>query len=115
MNTADRSIALVDAAFRRRFKHNHLGPDYSVLRSWLNKNGHTDKADAFVSSLEVLNTSLEPRLGADRLIGHSFLMTDDIADGSLERVWDQGLEPVLHEYFFGLDSELEDAKKAFLR
>ena len=114
MNTADRSIALVDAAFRRRFKHQHLGPDYSVLRGWLNANGKGAEVDAVVGALQALNNNLEPRLGADRLIGHSYFMVDGIASNTLQQKWIQDLEPVLHEYFFGLDSDLADAKKAFV-
>ncbi len=115
MNTADRSIALVDAAFRRRFKHLHLGPDYAVLRAWLLANGHSSIADLVVDRLQALNNTLIPRLGVDRLIGHSFCMIDQLSDESFDSIWDQDLEPVLHEYFFGLEaSELDDVKKAFL-
>ena len=49
MNTADRSIALVDHALRRRFSFIHLAPDYDVLRSQLEKDGVS--ADGLLSAL----------------------------------------------------------------
>jgi hypothetical protein len=55
MNTADRSIAVVDHALRRRFTFIHLAPDYDVLRSHLENNGLV--ADGLVKALQAVNAA----------------------------------------------------------
>lgn len=76
MNTADRSIALVDAAMRRRFAFRRLSPEKApvqgLLARWLHARGHVDTPARL---LDVLNA----RLGeADRAIGPSYLTRDPL-------------------------------------
>lgn len=101
MNTADRSIALVDAAMRRRFAfvsmHADEEPVNGVLRLWLADNGHDPYA---ADLLDELNRRIPDR---DFRIGPSYLMkpwvhTDD--DG-LADVWDTDLLPLLAEHHAG--------------
>ena len=100
MNTADRSIALVDAAMRRRFAFVPLIPGQEpltgMLREWLAKKGYGLEA---ADLLDELNA----RIGdPDFLIGPSYLMRPAVhADGGLERAWRTAILPLLEEHHFG--------------
>jgi len=59
MNTADRSIALVDHALRRRFSFIHVGPEYDVLRIQLEKNGF--KPNNLINALKLVNAAIDDR------------------------------------------------------
>jgi 5-methylcytosine-specific restriction protein B len=93
MNTADRSIALVDHALRRRFAFIHMKPDYSVLSHF-----HTSMFDVsgLVSVLERVNKAIEDR---NYFVGVSFFLHRDIAS-RIPNVWQLEIEPYLEEYFF---------------
>ncbi|QFZ24391.1 AAA family ATPase [Saccharothrix syringae] len=98
MNTADRSIALVDAAMRRRFAFVELHPDHppvsGVLARWAEAHG---KDDGRATLLDKLNRLI----GADRefKIGPSYLMKPD-ADHGLDLVWEHSILPLLEEHFY---------------
>lgn len=100
MNTADRSIALVDAAMRRRFAFLSLHPDDErldlVLRQWLaERNLPADRADLFVE----LNRRIANK---DMKIGPSYLMSSSVADeAGLDRIWRTSILPLLEEYHVG--------------
>jgi MoxR-like ATPase len=99
MNTADRSIALVDAALRRRFYFIEFAPTEepvkSVLRKWLEKH-ELDEEPARL--LDALNE----RIARDEIaIGPSYLMTNDGRPPNLERVWTHAILPVLEEHLYG--------------
>ncbi|MEU4828443.1 AAA family ATPase [Actinomadura sp. NPDC023710] len=101
MNTADRSIALVDAAMRRRFAFFELHPDTEpvagVLARWQKATGR-DRHDR-AALLAALNAEIEDR---DYRIGPSYLMTAG-ADrpGGLERIWEHSILPLLEEHYYG--------------
>jgi len=103
MNTADRSIALVDAAMRRRFYFVGMVPGQApvdgMLRAWLTKNEHhgSDLAEL----LDELNRRIDD---PDAAIGPSFLMTKQAltADG-LARIWAHAILPLLQDRFYGTD------------
>jgi len=100
MNTVDRSIALVDAALRRRFFFTALFPDRKpiseVLPSWLEAH-HLPQEPALI--LKALNE----RLGdSEAAIGPSYFMEEDISEEKvLRRIWDHSIIPQLEEYHFG--------------
>lgn len=100
MNTADRSIALVDAAMRRRFAfvalHPSEPPTSGVLRRWLAASG----LDAGVAELlDELNARIEDD---DFKIGPSYFMRSAVhADGGLERAWRTAILPLLEEHHYG--------------
>jgi 5-methylcytosine-specific restriction protein B len=102
MNTADRSIALVDAAIRRRFAFVELHPDSEpvkgVLTSFLAANGHDgERADL----LAVLNAEIEDQ-DRDLKIGPSYLMKADVATSAgLHRIWKYEILPLLEEHYYG--------------
>ena len=90
MNTADKSIALLDVALRRRFEFVGLYPDYTV-------EGLSGLARKI---LESLNTQLlETKKSADFLVGHAMLL--DKKDGELPRVLNRQVLPLLLEYYGG--------------
>ena len=102
MNTADKSIALVDAALRRRFYFVGLMPTHppvnQVLTRWLARHNH-DPAPAAL--LDELNSEIAD---ADFAIGPSYLMTNP---KNLERVWEHAILPLLHEHYYGTGQDVD--------
>jgi len=100
MNTADRSIALVDAAMRRRFAFQAFFPDrppvQGLLRRWL------ERAQLWTRPADLLD-QLNAEIGnPDFSIGPSYLMTQRAAtDDGLERIWRTSILPLLEEHYFG--------------
>lgn len=91
MNTADRSIALIDTALRRRFHFEELAPKPSEL-------ANTTTGVDLVALLEAINGRLEYHLGPDLLIGHAWFMgLEDRA--ALDAVMSRKVIPLLREYF----------------
>jgi 5-methylcytosine-specific restriction protein B len=106
MNTADRSIALVDAAMRRRFAfvalHPSEEPAASMLDRWLEREKLPDTAGRL---LRVLNDRIED---PDFKIGPSYLMRPSAhQDGGLERLWRTSIMPLLQEHHYGEEIDLE--------
>jgi MoxR-like ATPase len=103
MNTADRSIALVDHALRRRFSFIHLPPDYDVLRTHLEKDGLV--ADELLKALRAVNAAIDDR---NYEVGISFFLKDGPAlRSTLRDVWEGEIEPYLEEYFYDQPGKLE--------
>jgi hypothetical protein len=94
MNTADRSIALVDHALRRRFAFLPLQPNYAVLRRFQQQHGFD--ASSLIAVLEQVNRDIGD---ANYAVGISFFMRTRL-DAELEDVWRMEIEPYLEEYFF---------------
>jgi hypothetical protein len=104
MNAADRSVALVDQALRRRFSFLEMPPDAGVLRSWLTTHPPADGpqfAAAVVGLFERLNSRLRADLGPQQQVGHSYFMVPDLDAARLRVVWDHHVRPLLEEYFMG--------------
>lgn len=106
MNTADRSIALVDAAMRRRFAFVELSPrtepTSGLLRRWLEREGRdTEPADL----LDALNARIDD---PDFRIGPSYLMKKGVyREGGLERTWRTKILPLLEEHHYGEGVDVE--------
>jgi 5-methylcytosine-specific restriction protein B len=103
MNTADRSIALVDAAIRRRFAFVELHPDEEpvrdVLAGWLTDNAAA--GDQRAALLSALNDAIGEE-DHDFKIGPSYLMKPNLdKPQALERVWRHDLLPLLEEHYYG--------------
>lgn len=93
MNTADRSIALVDHALRRRFAFLSLAPNYEALRRFHARHAHS--VEGLVKVLEALNKEIND---AHYAVGISFFMRERLSD-ELEDIWRMEIEPYLDEYF----------------
>lgn len=93
MNTADRSIALVDHALRRRFAFVALRPNYAVLTRYLAQRNVA--AGPLVQLLRRLNAEIEP----DYQVGITYFLRENLA-GELADIWQTEIEPYLEEYFY---------------
>ena len=102
MNTADRSIALLDTALRRRFQFEELMPDASVING-SSDNGQIDDGEGGTIDLrkllEALNRRIRFLLGRDMTIGHSYLINVRDFD-DLKNVLYSKIIPLLQEYFY---------------
>jgi MoxR-like ATPase/uncharacterized protein (DUF2461 family) len=109
MNAADRSVALIDQALRRRFSFLDMSPDASVLARWLNM--HTPAAGAAFAErvlklFERLNARLRTDLGPHGQIGHSYFMAPDLDESRLRIIWQHHVRPMLEEHFAGQPARL---------
>ncbi len=106
MNTADRSIALLDVALRRRFAFLELLPEPELLDQ-VNISVVEEDTLNIGNCLRNLNQRIAELRGADYQIGHSyFLPLQGIADDSeklvwLDDIWNYQVMPLLKEYFYG--------------
>ena len=96
MNTADRSIALVDHALRRRFAFIKLQPDYEILKRYHTKENTGFPAGNLIQVLAGLNRAIKD---PNYEIGISYFLKPDLKD-HLESIWKMEIEPYLEEYFF---------------
>jgi 5-methylcytosine-specific restriction enzyme B len=101
MNTADRSIALLDVALRRRFQFEELVPTPAAVTGKSNgriedgDNGEIDLREL----LDLINKRIVHLLHRDETIGHSYLMP--VRDfPTLRRVLAREIIPLLQEYFY---------------
>jgi 5-methylcytosine-specific restriction enzyme B len=106
MNTADRSIALVDAAMRRRFYFVELAPSADpidgLLSRWLAARGMDDLPSRLL--IELNRRLSEP----EAAIGPSYLMADGVDRlERLEMIWKHAIIPLLEERFYGTGQSLE--------
>ena len=92
MNTADRSIALLDTALRRRFHFQEVPPSPDVLSDKVIDGLGMDAV------LETINTRIEWYLGSDHLIGHGYFTAVETL-GQLDDVMSNKVIPLLREYF----------------
>lgn len=100
MNTADRSLALLDTALRRRFEFVPVLPDLAPLQDL-----HVGEID-IARMLVAINRRIESLYDRDHAIGHAFFTgLRDVAEGparfaALKAVFRGHILPLLEEYFF---------------
>lgn len=103
MNTADRSLALMDTALRRRFDFVEMMPDLSLL------SGSKVKGIELESLLEKLNSRIEALYDREHTLGHAFFMPvknaldagdEEAAFKKLKIAFQKKIIPLLQEYFF---------------
>jgi 5-methylcytosine-specific restriction protein B len=103
MNTADRSIALVDFALRRRFAFLPLWPEFEVLYNY-----HDDDVDVnldgLVGVIEDIHEAIDDR---NFHLGITFFLKDNL-DVHIEDIWHQEIEPYLREYFVDDEEKAEE-------
>jgi len=106
MNTADRSIALVDAALRRRFQFVPFvlddrpdNPIAGLLRRWL---GRHQEPEWVADLVDQVNQELMHSLGmGDLALGPSYFMVEGLDEARLRRIWRYRIEPLIDDMFFG--------------
>ncbi len=114
MNTADRSIALVDLALRRRFSFvafdTNEEPVKGLLRRWLQENelGHMEWVADVVGRA---NAKLDDRRAA---IGPSYFMKPDLDEERVERIWKHDVLPYIEERLFNEPGRIEEFSLAAL-
>ncbi len=120
MNSADRSLAVVDYALRRRFYFYRFMPvehgDAPVLREWLRHDTHLPETrqEQILGLFVELNRRVQEHLGPDFQIGHSYFMNEAklATDEGLKRLWRWAIDPLLREYFFH-ERDIEDRLAEF--
>lgn len=99
MNTADRSIALMDTALRRRFQFIEMMPDSDVLRKI-----HADKVEDLdvAAMLDKINERITFLYDREHTIGHAFFtgLKDDASLSKLQSIFEKSVIPLLQEYFY---------------
>ena len=124
MNTADRSLAMVDYALRRRFAFIHLPPAFGTdeFSNFLNRVGVPEElVDKIVDRFSKLNEKIRAdraNLGPGFEIGHSFFCPGD-DDGVLDESWYEAvirreIEPLLREYWFDRPDQVDREIRALL-
>jgi hypothetical protein len=94
MNTADKSLALLDVALRRRFEFKGLSPNENLVKD--------DCKDLF----KVINNNILNKKGRDFQIGHSYFMEGDKKD-----IINVKVLPLLNEYFRGDTKKIKEVFK----
>ena len=110
MNTADRSLAMIDYALRRRFSFFEMKPGFQTegFKKYQEAIGD-EKFDRIIDAVVSLNQEIEKddSLGSGFCIGHSYFCTNkptDIDNMWLENIIEYDIKPMLREYWFDNDS-----------
>ena len=107
MNTADRSIALVDLALRRRFHFVEFHPDKppvaGLLERWLKRNAE-DMAWV-VDLVKRANAKLDDRQAA---IGPTYFMKKGLSEEKVRLIWDHNVLPYVEEHLYGETDRLAE-------
>jgi 5-methylcytosine-specific restriction protein B len=123
MNTADRSLAMVDYALRRRFRFLTLRPafDTGVFGQWLTQRGASQPLVArIVDRMRSLNESIAAdtkNLGPGYEIGHSFFCPrngETLDDTWYQKIVEHEIVPLIQEYWFDDDGKVEEARQMLL-
>jgi MoxR-like ATPase len=96
MNTADRSIALVDHALRRRFAFIELRPDYSILQKWHDRENTGFNPNGLIETLHKINDIIDDK---HYEIGISFFLDRNLKD-NIADIWELEIYPYLEELFY---------------
>lgn len=103
MNTADRSISLLDTALRRRFSFIEMMPNSDVLRDMGIGTITIDGTELNVADmLDVINERIKFLFDREHTIGHAFFtgLADDTSIDKLASIFEKNVIPLLQEYFY---------------
>ena len=120
MNTADRSIALVDLALRRRFYFVEFDtgeePVKGLLRRWLDENELGDMTWV-ADVVDLANQKLANGLPDDHhaAIGPSYFMKESLDEAQAKRIWEHAVLPYIKERLFGEPDRLSEFELDALR
>jgi len=104
MNTADRSLALLDIALRRRFDFIEMVPDFQQLKKDPIAFGisiEMNLLEPSITALEKINKYLgeNPDIGKDKKIGHAYFCNID-NESKINNIWKNKILPLMEEYYF---------------
>ncbi|RSJ76787.1 5-methylcytosine-specific restriction enzyme B [Streptococcus cristatus] len=131
MNTADRSIALMDTALRRRFEFIEMMPDIRLLKDVIvkdnkdSKDNKNNKEIDIQKMLEKMNQRIEVLYDREHTLGHAFFMPlkneKKATIDQLASIFKNKILPLLQEYFYedyekimlvlGIDTQNKETKK----
>ena len=121
MNVADRSLAMVDYALRRRFAFVSLKPQYesNLYRQWLlDRSMNPSLVNLIVERMTALNQEIkeDSLLGENYQIGHSFFCPKGDNFAGLDKAWFYRIVrtevvPLLKEYWFDNQTNVEEAER----
>ena len=106
MNTADRSLAMIDYALRRRFAFYEMVPAFGSQGFGKIKpnNAIAGKYAGFIGKIQNLNDELAKEFGRGFCIGHSYFSRQGLTKAELENIVNFEIYPTLQEYWFDDDS-----------
>jgi 5-methylcytosine-specific restriction protein B len=118
MNTADRSLAIIDYALRRRFAFYELKPAFDKEAfNVMHELAANEKYDALIDEIGRLNKEIssDETLGTGFVIGHSYFCVEDkISDEDVAAIVKYEILPLLHEYWFDEPSKVDTWSKRLL-
>ncbi len=108
MNTADRSLAMIDYALRRRFAFIDLEPAFEnekLKRYFIeDENIDTEVTNRIISNFKELNNYIKETLGKEFMVGHSYFINQQLGAEDYEDIYNDIIEyeikPLLEEYYF---------------
>ncbi|WP_205524778.1 AAA family ATPase [Paenibacillus sp. ALJ109b] len=105
MNTADRSLALLDYALRRRFSFFEIKPAFQneTFKSYVNELDNPEALNRIINEIKSLNNQIVEELGTGFQIGHSYFVSDAYkvdTTNRVEEVIEYEIIPQLFEYWF---------------
>ena len=110
MNTADRSLAIIDYALRRRFAFYELQPAFDTDSfNVMHDIASNAKYDALIEEVSKLNQEIkdDDSLGSGFVVGHSyFCVTEKISDEDVAAIVEYELLPLIREYWFDEPSKI---------
>lgn len=118
MNTADRSLAIIDYALRRRFAFFDFSPafDSDGFKKYLREKGN-EKLERLVEAVKLVNGEIrdDSSLGRGFMIGHSyFIAKGEVDDRELESIVKYEIAPLLSEYWFDEPEKARDRQARLL-
>lgn len=113
MNTADRSLALLDYALRRRFSFFEISPafDNATFNNYINGIDSSEILVKVIDLIKDLNILVSEELGTGFQIGHSYFIGDSFelnAKNRVKEVIEYEIIPQLYEYWFDNERKAED-------
>jgi MoxR-like ATPase len=112
MNSADRSIAFVDYALRRRFYFIDFYPDLTngLLNKWFQDNDVTKEVDpsTIVDMLSQMNQKIRVQLGKEYQIGHSYFMVKNLNHDKVRMIIKYAIKPLIEQYQFGKTKKVNE-------
>jgi MoxR-like ATPase len=115
MNSADRSISLVDYALRRRFAFVPFFPDTPPVRDVIRRFAQAHPESLGLKGLSAKLDRINERIGERHLsIGHSYFLRSDLDSERLKTIFRYDILPLIEEHFFDQPDELAHIRRILL-